>query len=91
MPKPLDKLSARELEALETKRYARVSANNRALIDAGFGSQRGNETRAAAALPDANPLFVEYVLANDSWQEVISELKARERWHGSHKPIRRRA
>ncbi len=82
--KALERLSACEIEALEAKRYALVSANTRDLIDAGFGEMRGSEIRAMT-----HPLADTYRLVNDSWQEVITEIKARERYHGSHKPIKR--
>lgn len=84
MAKPIDKLSAREIETLSDKRYALVSANTRALINAGFGNSRGNEIRAMD-----HPLADEYRRVNDSWQEVVSEMESRKRYSGTLKPIKR--
>ncbi len=83
--KPIDKLSARELQALNDKRYKLVTSNNRALIDAGFGEVKGNDIRAMD-----HPLAEEYRRVNEAWQEVISEMEARKRYHGELKPIKRR-
>lgn len=82
--KPLDKLSARELETLEAKRGSAVLANNRALIDAGFGSVRGNDIRAMN-----HPLAEEYRQTNDAWQATLAEIAARRSWSGTLKPIKR--
>ncbi|MPZ19548.1 MAG: hypothetical protein GEV06_16755 [Luteitalea sp.] len=80
----LTKLSAAKLQALYDKRYAAVSANCTALIEAGFGNMRGSEIRAMD-----HPLAGEHRRVNDSFYEVVAEQDARKRWHGSLKPIKR--
>ena len=84
-PDKLAKLSARRLDELEERWYALVCANTRDLINAGFGNLRGSDIRTMA-----HPLADAYRTLNDSWQTVLDEQKARERWHGSHKPIKRK-
>lgn len=84
----LSKLSAAKLQALYDKREAACSANCTALIAAGRGMERGNETRAKAALPDADALSLEYIKVRDACAEVVSEMDYRKRWHGSLKPVK---
>lgn len=84
------KLSAAKIEALYARRQAACSINNRALIDAGRGMERGNDIYAKGAA-GADPLSVEYKRATDAVQEVIAEMEARKRYHGGLKPIKRAA
>jgi len=86
--KPLNLLSARELEALYIRRQRDRSANCSALIAAGRGMERGNEIYAKGKA-NADRLSVEYVVFTEAVQLVISEMEARKRWHGSLKPIKR--
>ena len=85
----LEKLSERKLVAIYEKLQTAASANCTALINAGWGSERGSETRARAKTGDA--LAVQYVEIQNNLQILIAEQDARKRWHGSLKPIKRRA
>ena len=86
----LAKLSARQIEALYAKRQAACSANCTALINAGRGMEKGNEIYAKGKACE-DILSVEYVACTDAVQLVIVEMESRKRWHGSLKPIRRKA
>jgi hypothetical protein len=90
MAKLIEKLSARELETLYDKRLAARLANNAALIAAGRGMERGNEIYARG-LAGTDSLSIDFVKVTDAFQVVVLEKEARMRWHGSLKPIRRRA
>lgn len=91
MKKPLGDLTRSEIERLYDRQSAAVSTNNQEIINAGFGHWRGSEIRAAAVLPQAHHLFTEYVRFNDALQDTIAELKFRERYHGTHHRVRRKA
>ena len=86
----LSKLSERKIEELYTKRQAACSRNCTALINAGRGMERGNEIYAKGKA-GADPLSIEYVELTDAVQAVILEMEMRKRYHGSLRPIRRRA
>lgn len=81
------KLSAAKLSALYDKRQAACSVNCTALINAGRGSERGNEIYAKG-VASADALSIEYVKLTDAVRIVIDEMDARKRWHGSLQPIR---
>lgn len=88
----LSTVPARKLLATIEKRAARVSVNTTALINAGYGSMRGSDIRERANdLACGEPLFREYVDAMDSVQEAYAEQAARRRYHGTDRPIKRRA
>lgn len=86
----LSKLSARAIEALYAKRQAACSLNCTALINAGRGTERGNEIYAKG-VAGVDALSIEYVRVTDAVQLVIVEMEARKRYHGSLRPIKRRA
>jgi len=86
----LSKLSARQIEGMYEKRQAACSANCTALINAGRGMERGNEIYAKGKA-NADRLSIEYMVLTDRVQEVIREMEARKRYHGSLKPIKRSA
>jgi hypothetical protein len=85
----LERMSGPKLMALHERRGAVVSDLTRELIAAGFGQERGSETRERAKAGD--PLAQRWVEAQDSVQAIYDELDARRRYHGSNKPIKRRA
>lgn len=82
----LSKLSEAKLQALYAKRNAAHSANIKALIAVGRGMERPNEISLKT-----DPLSLEYVRLNTAFYEVVAEMDARKRWHGSLKPIMRAA
>lgn len=84
MPKPIDKLSERELTALYHKRLAAHMRIVDRLIAAGRGMERGSEIRQ-----HSDPDSVAWGVTADSFQLAADETRARERWHGSRKPIKR--
>jgi hypothetical protein len=86
----LSKLSAAKLQALYEKRTALASKLCRDLINAGFGSEKHQDTRKRAA-ETGDALAVAYVMASDAQHECYDEEQARMRYHGSRKPIKRRA
>lgn len=85
----ITKLSAAKIEALYEKRQKACSINCTALINAGRGMERGSEIYAKG-IAGADPLSIEYVKLSDAFQEVVREMDARKRWHGSLKPIKRK-
>lgn len=85
----INKLSAAKLEALYAKRQAACSVNCSALINAGRGMERGNEIYAKGKA-NADALSIEYVTLTDATQQVIFEMEARKRYHGTLKPIKRK-
>ena len=84
MSKPLDTMPAGQLAKAYDKAFAEVSAINRALIDAGRGSERGSETQEKS-----DPLSLRYIAANDRFSAIVEEQRARRSWHGGTGPIRR--
>lgn len=85
MPKPLDKLSEREITALYDKRLAAHMRVVDRLIATGRGHERGSDLRQKS---DADSLA--WIATSDAFQLVADEIAARERWHGSREPIKRR-
>lgn len=83
------KLSERKLRELYEKLSAESSAICTRLIAAGFGLERGSETRRRA-LETGDTLAVEYVDINDRLYAAAEEQAARRRYHGSLKPIKRK-
>lgn len=86
----LAKVSANRLQALYDWRQKACSENCTTLINAGRGMERGNEIYAKG-IACVDPLSIEYAKLTDAVQEVIREMDARKRWHGSLKPIKRSA
>lgn len=84
------KLSERAIQALYDKRQAACSINCTALINAGRGMERGNEIYAKG-VAGGDQLSIEYRRLSDAVQEVIREMDARRRYHGSLRPLKRRA
>ena len=68
---------------------AEESAACEALIAAGRGHEKAGETRAKAKEGDV--LAIRCVTARDAAMAAHSERQTRRRWHGSDKPIRRKA
>ena len=67
---------------------ARESAGCKALIAAGYGSEKLRETRARAAT-DADAAA--YIRDWEACSAATAELDARRRWHGKDNPIRKPA
>jgi hypothetical protein len=89
MPVDLSRMSAAKLAAHRAACDAAEDAACKALIDAGRGHETGGQTRAKAEAGDA--LAMQWAMARDAAMDAWSELQDRRRWHGSDKPIRRRA
>lgn len=68
---------------------AEESAACKALIAAGRGHEKGGQTREAAKAGD--PLAIRWATARDAAMAAWGELQQRRRWHGSDRPIKRRA
>ena len=68
---------------------AEESAACKALIAAGREHEKGGQTREAAKAGD--PLAVRWATAYEASMAAWGELQQRRRWHGSDKPIKRRA
>ena len=83
------KLSEAPLRAAYEKALVKTSAINSKLTAAGYGNERGSETRARARSTN-DPLAVSYVNEMDTFQNIVDEMESRKRWHGSLKPIKRR-
>lgn len=86
----LPTLSAAKLLAELERRDAAHSALLDETIAAGYGDTRHNEI-ARLATAERWPLLVEYMAASDALNAARDERNARNRWHGSDKPIRARA
>lgn len=90
----ITKLSAAKIEALREKRDAIDSAVGTAAIAAGMGNWRPSDRDAALAgdrpaSPEELAICRDWKAAADARWEVIAEMEARRRWHGSLKPIKR--
>lgn len=85
MAKPLDLMTAAEIKKAYDKASDLCSINNRALINAGRGMERGSETRAKS-----DPLALEYVRLNDAFAAIVQEMDLRKRWHGGTQRIIRK-
>jgi hypothetical protein len=83
------KLSEARLRATYEKAQAKTSAIVSKLINAGYGNERGSETRARARSTN-DPLAASFVNEWDIFQNIVDEMESRRRWHGSLKPIKRR-
>lgn len=86
----LEKISAAQLQSRYDSAFEKSGALCRELIAAGFGNERANETRQRAA-ETGDPLACRYVKEADKFAAIVAEMDARKRYHGSLRPIRRRA
>jgi hypothetical protein len=86
MAKPLEMLTASEIKKAYDKSLALCLTNNKALISAGRGMERGSETRAKA-----DPLALEYIRLNDAFNAINDEIRARKLYHGGMQRIIRKA
>lgn len=87
----LSKLSAKKLREEIAKREKPMRELRDRVLAAGFGDARYSDLREFAkksSLLSKVVLVREYLAAFDSVQEARDELAARERFHGSDKPIR---
>jgi hypothetical protein len=84
----ITKLSAAKLETLYAKRQAVSSQVCSALIQAGYGMERGSDTRARAETT-GDALAVKYVETSDATYEVVREIEARKTYQGNLRPIKR--
>jgi hypothetical protein len=80
----IQRMSARTLQTLYSKRFDVASDATKALIAAGRGEERFNETRAKT-----DKLSLRFLKAHDSFHEVVREKEARRRWHGGDQPIKK--
>lgn len=84
----LETMTAGELKKL----YDRLSADSSdvctALINSGYGLERGSETRARAE-NTGDALARLYVKVNDALAAVVAEERARLRYQGNTHPIKR--
>lgn len=86
MAKPIEKLSARELNTAYDKKLAALAKAGKAVVDAGRGSELVSET-----MVKTDPISLAYASARNAFQPLADELMARRRWHGSDMPIKRSA
>lgn len=86
MAKPLSEISAAQLEARIAKAQAESSRITRAFIDAGRGFERPREIEM-----QTDPLSLEYRANAAILYPLYEEEAARKRYHGSLRPIRRKA
>lgn len=84
----LSTLSGPKLEALIERLDAAHSATLRAAIDHGYGNVRMNDMRASHA---GEPIAAAHIRASDELSIARDELAQRLRWHGTNRPIKRRA
>lgn len=90
----LSTLSAKKLRAVIARREAHWSTVLDATIAAGLGQARFSdmvEFAKGSALLTRTKLAIDYLNARRDIQVAWDELDARKRWHGSDKPIKRRA
>jgi len=90
----LASLSAKKLHAVIARREARWSATLDATIAAGLGQARFSdmvEFAKGSSLLERTKIANDYLNARRDVQMAWDELDARKRWHGSDKPIKRRA
>lgn len=73
--------------------YAKAQSESsrvcKTLVAAGYGSERGSETRARAA-STGDALACDYVRVNDALAKLQEERDARLRWHGTTHSIHRK-
>ena len=81
--------SEKRLRAAYEKTQAAQLASNRAMIAAGFGQWTYNQVHEHAKSSN-DPLFHVAVAADEAAAAVVAEVKKRETYHGSWKPIKRR-
>jgi len=90
----LETLSARKLHDLIAKRDARLKETLDATIRAGMGaltySQVAEIAKGSSLIGHAE-LARAYISARQEWNAAHIELDRRKAWHGSDKPIRKRA
>lgn len=86
----LTKLSANKLNALISKRHDATMIIIIRLIEAGYGNEKGQDTRKRAA-ETGDPLALAYIKANDLEYNARAEMSARLRYQGNPNPIRRYA
>lgn len=96
MPAPirqvdLTKLSESRLRARIDWLHTLSIANSDEIIAAGRGLQKGSEIRADAARDPEDKLAARWVEIADEQQRCYAERGARMTYHGSMRPIRRRA
>ena len=77
MTKPLDMMTASEIQRAYDKVSAEGSIINRAFIDAGRGHERPSEIRH---MTDA--LAVKYTVNMEKFSAIVQEMESRKRWHG---------
>ena len=90
----LETLSAKKLYEVIKRREARWSATLDATIAAGLGNARFSdmvEFAKGSTLLGRTKIARDYLNAHRDVQLAYAEMDARKRWHGSDKPIKRRA
>ena len=89
----LAKMSGNKLLACIEKLNAESLRISREFVNAGYGHYRGSDIRELAKNKDLTgnikKLCAEYVTVNDKLSAANDERFARNRWHGSLKPIKR--
>ena len=88
----IEKLSARQIEALEERLHAAQSAVVDECIAYGWGDLTGAELRTLAESREpVYPLARRYVAATAAWMEAVDEIARRRRYSGTLKPIKRQS
>lgn len=83
MAKPVEQMTASEIQKAHDRAYAKQMAACRA-IPHEFGHIRMADLRNVD-----HPAVRAYFVASDAYMPIADEMDARKRWHGSLKPIRR--
>jgi hypothetical protein len=86
----LETMSAAKLLAAIAKAEALETKASKALIAVGRGAETFFDTEARVAAGN-DPLGSDYLKAFRALHTLYDEQRARRRWHGSDKPIKRRS
>jgi hypothetical protein len=77
MPKPLDMMTASEIQRAYGKVSAEGSILNRAFIDAGRGHERPSEIRHMT-----DTLAMKHTANMEKFSAIVQEMESRRRYHG---------
>ncbi len=92
----LTKLSAGKIDALYEKRFEADRLSCHEAVNAGLGNWRYSDMRDALegrrsdATDEQLDVMRKREATSAAFNEVVQEIKSRQAYHGSHKPIRRR-